>query len=163
MTEQTETPPQRVMRQWFQGKLGERLLQVAQMAKDRALLRRGARKQQDGTLGQAGGSPDDPAESDAGDDMQIRVGDEVHHHTYPAPVESTVQPMTESPRAGMSTWAKTALGLGITALASSLLPAIGVPLAAWMGAFDKPPVHAPQFTDTDTDTFPSVIVRPGGE
>lgn len=68
------TAGEKVLKHWYQGKLGERLLQAAQMGLDRAMLRRGARKMQNGTLGQPGDAP-------AGEDeMNIRIGDEVHNH-----------------------------------------------------------------------------------
>ena len=35
-------PAATVMRQWYQGKLAERMLQAGQMAQDRQLMRRGA-------------------------------------------------------------------------------------------------------------------------
>ena len=151
-TEQaTETPERRVMRQWFQGKLGERLLQAAQMAKDRAMLRRGARKQQDGMLGKPGTS----SESEASENMQIRVGDEIHHHHgYMGNGDSS--PTGQVAKTGLSARAKTALVALAIMLAGTVLPGIGA-LAAWMGgAFDKPPKSA-EFSDSDT--FPGVVIQ----
>lgn len=164
-----ETPARRLMRQWYQALLGLKVLQAGQMAEDRRMLRRGARKQQDGTLG----TTDQPPENEV-DEMQIRVGDEVHHHVHnnvaappppePPPPTEPDTPPPEAPapaepdptpeREGMSTLGKVAVALG----AAALIPGIGIPLAAAFGAFDKPPAHA-EFTDTDTDTFPSVIVE----
>ncbi len=165
-----ETPGQRTMRQWFQAKLGMNVLQAAQMAEDRKLLRRGARKQQDGLLG----TSEQPPENEVGEDMQIRVGDEVHHHVHNdvAPSPPPAEPPTEVPtptepeapprREGMGTLAKVAMTLG----AAALIPGIGIPLAvgwaAAFGAFDKPPAPTVEFTDTDTDTFPSVIIERRG-
>jgi hypothetical protein len=56
------------------------------MAKDRAMLRRGATKQQDGTLGQ----PDEGQEAKPMTDaMTISVGDAVHYHEAPSPPAET--------------------------------------------------------------------------
>lgn len=71
-----ETPGEKVMRQWYQGKLAERMGQFAAMMKARQLLHRGALKMQDGTLGQ-------PGEPETVEDMNIRIGDENH---YPTPI-----------------------------------------------------------------------------
>ena len=68
MALQIETPGQRVFRQWFQGKLAERMIAAGLMARKTDMLLRGALKQQDGTLGQ-------PGEPTGADDMQISVGD----------------------------------------------------------------------------------------
>ena len=72
-----ENPPERVMRQWYQAKLGERLGQFAEMSASRDLIRRGAKKMQDGTIGKDTGEP-------GVEDMNIRVGDEVHQHYHEA-------------------------------------------------------------------------------
>jgi len=72
-----ETPGEKTMRRWYEGKLAERLLQATQMAASRNLLRRGARKMQDGTLGQ----PGDPSEEEP---VNILIGDQ----TYNVPPES---------------------------------------------------------------------------
>ncbi len=117
----TETPGERTMRQWYQGKLGERLLQAGQMAKDRKMLRRGVRMQQDGTLGQQAGSP---AEEDG---MNIRVGDEVHNH-YGAEPQQVAAPVD----AKKSLLAKVAPLLVAGAIgAAGAGVGIGLPLAAW--------------------------------
>jgi len=89
--EQKLGPAERVMRQWYQGKLAERLGQFAAMQQDRAILRRGAIKMQDGTLGQSAQPPT------VEDDMNIRVGDEVHNHypTAAAANQESVQPSAE--------------------------------------------------------------------
>lgn len=66
------------LRQWFQMRAAERILQAGNMAKDRGLLRRGAQKQQDGTLGQSGPEPS----ASASDAMNIAVGDVTNHNYY---------------------------------------------------------------------------------
>lgn len=145
----TETPPQRVMRQWYQAKLGERLLQAGEISLDRQMMRRGAKLQQDGKLGdnqeEEGGLTEDDA-------MRIRVGDEIHHH-YEAPAKE--EPKEEPPvssgllRHGQS-FGKAALLA--TALASGGLTgglALGIP---WLlGKLSSPPQQ--EFIDTDTNTI----------
>ena len=126
------------MRQWFQGKLAERLLQAGQMAQGREMLRRGALKMQDGTLGQ----PGEP--TDGGDQMEIRVGDEVHYHTepaaQPAPAAAPVAAVTSS------LLAKAAPYLVAGALGAS---GVGLPWAlASLAA--KPAADAAKMIDTDT-------------
>ena len=69
-----ETPAEKTMRRYYEGRLAERLMQAASLAENRRMLRRGARKQQDGTLGQ----PGEP--SDLEDDVQIHIGD-IHQVT----------------------------------------------------------------------------------
>ena len=99
-TAQAETPARRTMRQRYQGKISERLLQAGQMALDRKMLRRGAIKQQNGTLGE----PDESL--DAWDDsMEIRVGDEIHYHqtkptSAPKPAEPAAAIRDHKPRRG---------------------------------------------------------------
>lgn len=139
MPETTETPPRRVMRQWFQGKLAERLLQAGQMAQSRELLRRGALKMQDGTLGQ----PGEPAGMD--EPMQIRVGDEVHYHTEPAAVPPT--PAVPATSTTPSLLAKAAPLLLAGALGAS--GGVGVP---WLisALTAKPAAEAAKVIDTDT-------------
>lgn len=161
-----ETPPQRVMRQWFQAKLGERMGQFAQMSLDRELLRRGARKMQDGTLYQRTNEPE------AEDDMNIRVGDEINHHYYPAVTEPAMEAQespkpTEQPAAVSQaetpvwkTWLKRA---AIVAL--PLVGAAGVAGYNALSTPDKQPPTvestAPSFTDSYIEY--DVKVRPPGE
>jgi hypothetical protein len=126
----TETPPEKTMRRWYEAKLAERLLQAGQMAKDRALLRRGARKMQDGVLG----APEGPEE----EDMQIRVGDEVHYH------QGQQKAAPSSVRAKMGTLAK--LGIAAALFASGAGIGAAVPLV--LDALTQ----APAATATDHDT-----------
>ena len=128
-TAQAETPGRRVMRQWFQGKLAERMVQAGQMAQNRAMLRRGAMKQQDGTLGQ----PGEPAEAE---EMNIRVGDEMHFHPSS---EATAQSSPES-----SLLSKALPYVLTAALAGG--GTLGV--AQLAGLFDRPDPTA--VVDTDT-------------
>ncbi len=116
-TVQTETPGRRTKRQWFQGKLGERLLQAGQMALDRKMLRRGAVKQQNGTLGE----PDETL--DAWDDsMEIRVGDEIHYHqteptSSPKPAEPAATIRDHKPRSASLLPAALAVGSALAGAA----------------------------------------------
>ena len=135
MLETTDTPERQVVRQWYQAKLGERLLQAGQMGLDRAMLRRGACKMQDGTLGQQGVKPVSE------EDMNIRVGDEVHHHYNPEALEGL--PGEGSPKPGL-------LQKAIPYLVGAAIA--GGLNAAWVSSrptADKPP-ESPVVTDTDT-------------
>ena len=88
----TETPGEKTMRRWFEGRLAERLLQAGQMAEDRASLRRGAKKMQDGTLGQP--TDGDPVDEEA---MNIRIGDDIHYEqATPTQTQAPVQPPAKS-------------------------------------------------------------------
>lgn len=86
--EQERLSERKVMKQWYQGKLAERLLQATEMAKSRRLLRRGARKQQDGTLGMK-----DPAldNSNEEEDVNIRIGDEYYYGNLPTDEDNVQQ------------------------------------------------------------------------
>jgi len=132
----TETPPERVMRQWYQGKLAERMGQFGAMLQSRELLRRGALKQQDGTLGQPGDPPD------LEDDMQIRVGDEVHYHQEATPAAPVAMQPATKPEPSL-------LAKAAPLLLAAAIGASGVGIPAWMaGAFSKP--AAIESVDTDT-------------
>jgi len=132
------------MRQWYQGKLAERLGQFSAMMKDRNMVRRGALKMQDGTLGQEG---DPLALEDS--DMNIRVGDEVHYHTPAAEVVSSpvaTTELTSEPKQSLLT--KT-----LPFVLASALGASGIAVPAWMaGAFSKPVTLPSVKTAVDTDT-----------
>jgi hypothetical protein len=144
------------------------MLQVTSMAANRNLLRRGAQKMQNGTLGEQTGEDDDMG------DISVRVGDEVHYHTEAATQSPTagsttsdggaqsvpeVTPAASPVSAGMSTAAKVLT----TMAAATLGPAAAVGVAALAGAFDKaePPTVTPasQQEFVDTDTVPFVIVE----
>ena len=153
MEQTTETPARRTMRQWFQGRLATDLLQAGQMAEKTELLLRGARKMQDGTLGQSTGEPQGM------EDMNIRVGDETHHH-YPAPPVEAVAPSPPPVEPVKPTTPKPSFPssdlLGKAVLAAALMGtggAIGVGALGLMGAFDKPdPPVATAPSDKDTIT-----------
>lgn len=139
-TAETETPPRRVMRQWYQAKLGERLLQAGQMAQSRELLRRGSLKMQDGTLGQ----PGDPAGMD--EPMQIRVGDEVHYHTESA-VGTTAPATPATATSAPSLFAKAA-----PLLLAGVLGASGVGIPWLIAAMAAEPAVDAAAAVVDTDT-----------
>ena len=74
------TPGEQTLRQWYQGRMALELLQGTSMERNRQMLRRGAKKMQDGTLGQ----PGEPAEEEP---VNISIGD-----TYQVmPVQQTPQ------------------------------------------------------------------------
>ena len=75
-TSRWETPGERVMRQHYQLRTAERAAQLAHLGAQRELMRRGSLKMQDGTLGRDTGKPET-------DEMNVRVGDEVHYHYEP--------------------------------------------------------------------------------
>ncbi len=137
---QAETPPQRMMRQWYQGKLTERMSMMAGLLANRAMLRRGAFKMQDGTLGQATGEPT------AEEDMQIRVGDEIHNHYEAESSRSNQSPTGIATKRSLLSRAAPLL------LAGAMGTGIGIPAAAgvaWaMGLFGKPAAVIPADTDT---------------
>lgn len=141
-----ETRPEKTMRQHFDLDLGLEALQAAQMAKDREMMRRGAMKQQDGTLGISPGNPE-PLD----DDMNIRVGDETnHYHLEPTPAP-VPQPKPQS--AGL---------LPKMALAAALLGTGGVATlgTAWaLGAFDHPQVEVPVDTNTHKQHAVQTVVK----
>lgn len=128
---QGKTPPltqgEKVLKQWYQGKLGERLLQGAQMALDRQMLRRGSRKQQDGTLGTQDNSP--PVE----EEMNIRVGDEINHYYESDPVAATPPVAPVQPKKPLGVLAEAAIAAAL--IASGIGAGAGVSWA--LGMFDQ--------------------------
>jgi len=122
MVSNSETPGEKTIRRFYEAKLAGRLMHLGQMAQDRALLQRGVRKMQDGTLYQPG-EPED-------DEMNIRIGDDVHHH-HPAPAEA--QPsLVESSMVG-SGWLKKA------AVAAALVAGgAGAGAVPWLLSGDTP-------------------------
>ena len=90
--------------------------------------------------------------NDGDDAMGVSIGDHIHYHTEQNPPQ---QPEPTQPK-GMSTAAKVATSLA----AAALLGPGGVGMAALLGAFDKPPVPVVAPVDTDTDTIPTVIIKP---
>ena len=137
-TVQTETPADRTMRRWFEGKLAERLGQAGQMFQDRAMMRRGAKKQQDGTLNQ-------PGEPEP-EDMNIRVGDEIHYYDAPKTIASS--PVQTSGFADFLK--KAAIAAALTAGGAG----VGVGIPWLLGAFEKaaPAVVPAAVESIDTDT-----------
>lgn len=158
-----ETRPERTMRNWYEAKIAQWLLHGVSMEKNRQMLRRGAIKQQDGTLGEAGG-PEWEEEP-----VNISIGD-THNTIYggaggasngaavstpadgptaaepatPTPAEPTA-PTIELPEPGLSNWAK----------AGILAAALGVPSAGIIGYLagqGNAPQQPPAAVDTDTDT-----------
>ena len=135
------------MKQWYQGKLTERLMQAGAMAKDRALLRRGSRKMQDGTLGERS---DNAVENDA---MNIHIGDVVVSQSEQTPPPSPVQEVARpniAPAAGA--WGPLRKAIFVAGLLSA-----GTGLGMLIGASDEPVPPAP-VAHTDTNTQYELII-----
>jgi len=145
MLHPTETPKERVMRQWYQMKIAERTGQFGNMLQNFSMLRRGAKKQQDGTLGQSGGA------EDVGDEpMQISVGDTymtVHQSAETGGAEAETD-VAQPSNNGMSTAQKLALG---TAIALGLGGG-GLGIGTLIASLVHPDTPTQEFVDTDTDT-----------
>ena len=133
-TATVETPGEKVMRQWYLAKLAERLIQATSIAQNCSLLRRGAKKMQDGMLGT---SDRNTAEEEP---VNINIGDQyINQAVEAAEAVATV--------AG-SDWLKKAL-VSAALVASGVGAGAGIPWLA--GMFDKPAaVEAPTFDDTNT-------------
>jgi hypothetical protein len=140
-----ETPPEKTMRRFYEVKLAERLMQAASLERNRRLLRRGARKQQDGTLGEPGDS------SSPEDDVNIHIGD--IHQLNPLPSNNRPQ------ASGVSKLAKSAL------VAATLLGGgggIGLAVPWLLGAFDRPATTTTTNTYESQDLGVGIEVIPGG-
>ncbi len=123
----------KVARQWFQGTLAERLLQATSMERNRELLRRGARKMQDGQLGIPGNDAED-------EPVNIHIGDQTF--------TQAAAPQTPTAPSGTPFWQKALVSAAL--VASGAGAGGGIP---WLlGAFDKPAAEqaAPTLADTDT-------------
>lgn len=161
MEAQTETPGQKTMRRFYEGRLVERLMLATDLAQSRAMLRRGARKQQDGTLGQSV-----PGDSQEDEPMQIRIGDDIHVGGLSTPQPAANQPSTPAATAattGPSGWAQ---NLGRAAVvAAGLLGAgglgAGIPWLA--GAYSRQAVtNITQPVQASDQQRLGVEVVPGG-
>lgn len=90
--QQVETPGEKTMRRWYEGRLAARMVQIGQMALDREILRRGARKMQDGVLGEETNA----SYGTEGEPMDISIGDKPVYNNYhqssktPSPLLSTL-------------------------------------------------------------------------
>ena len=138
---QAKTAGQKTMRRWFEGRLAERLLQAGQMAEDRASLRRGAKKMQDGTLGQP--TDGDPVDEEA---MNIRIGDDIHYEqAKPEQYPPAAPPQAPAKSNTLATIATAAALLAGGGLAGYAVNALMKP--------DPAPVVQPVVNPTvDTDT-----------
>ena len=139
-----ETPAEKTMRRWYEGKLAERLMQAASMMQDRALMRRGAEKQQNGTLGQADHDP-------TPDPMNISIGDQIIYQQPEATPPATSvpsNPLSASAASQTPLWQKALMAASL--IASGAGAGAGIP---WLlGAFDKPAAtQSPNFNDTNTE------------
>lgn len=117
---------------WYKTKVADYALQIDKDDRRQRILERLAKKTQDGTLGEATAEP-----SDAGDDMGVAVGNEIHHHHQ--------QPKAEP----ASTVAKTLATAGLAA--AGLGAGISAPILAYnLTRPDKPAQADTAFVDTDT-------------
>ena len=111
-------------------------------------------------LGMEDGESDEPEDEDMSQQVLIR-SPITHHHHYEQPATPTPEPAApaQQPADPKSNW------LGKAAVAAALLAGgagAGVGASALLGAFDKPQ-PASQGVDTDTDTIPTVIIKPHTE
>jgi len=140
----TETPGEKTFRRFYEGRLAARLMQAASMERNRNLLRRGARKMQDGTLNQ----PGDPTEEEP---VNISIGDTIHYAPQPAAQPATAPPQrtpAAAPQSGLSTLGK--IGAAAALLVSGAGAGAAIP---WLlGAFQKQPPAAVQPAQGD-DTW----------
>ncbi len=120
------------LKKWQDMRLAERAVQMLHSANARKIVNRLILKTQNGTLGES----DPEADKFLGENMQVRVGNEIHN--YPEPV-------APSPASGAVSLAKKAT-LVAALLAAGGGAGAGIPWIA--GAFDKP--DAPATLDTDT-------------
>ncbi len=94
--------------------------------------------------------------------MGVNIGDNVVNHYYPQTAEPVAEPQVQLPDEPaterqvdkeadrkLGTKTKLAAKLGAAMLAAAMIPAVGVPLASWLGLFDRPPAME-QIVDTDT-------------
>ncbi len=132
-----ETPAEKLMLQWYQGKLAERLMQATSLTQNRNLLRRGARKMQDGTLGTCIGDTDTEEEP-----VNIHIGDLTIAQAAPS-----LPPTTPAAKKDIGSLLKTLL----ISAALAAGPGVGIAIPWALGAFDKPKMPA-AMVDTDTDT-----------
>jgi len=105
------TPGEQTLRQWYQGRMALELLQGTSMERNRQMLRRGAKKMQDGTLGQ----PGEPAEEEP---VNISIGDT--YQVMPAQ-QGQQQPTPTAPSASVSSGAGTEAGPAVAAPAGTPL------------------------------------------
>jgi len=95
----TETPGEKTMRRFYETELASRAILVARMGQNRRILDRLALKQQNGTLGKPDPDVDKLLEDQ---DVQVRIGDEVHYHS--------AEPTPTAPSASDSSGAGTEAG-----------------------------------------------------
>ncbi len=131
---QAESPGKKTMRRYYEGRLVEELMQATSMAQNRAMLRRGARKMQDGTLNQ----PGEPAEEEP---VNISIGDTVYHAAQSS-AAGEVPAKSASPAAS---GALAKIGLAAALLAGGAVAGVAVPwLAGWFT--QKPAAEAGEDT-----------------
>lgn len=147
-----------VAKHWPRVRLGHEGMMLEKIQRQSRCVETLARNTMTGKMGDVTGWPSSGEE----EDMGVNIGDHIHYHmpatSSEANGEAAKEPdISEAPQdlaegrteapAEMSTKAVLTT-LSAVALASALLPAIGVTLASALGAFDKP--AATQFLDTDT-------------
>lgn len=143
----SSTSPEKVAAQWYQMRLANEAVQAAQMFRDRELLRRGARKMQDGKLG----TPETPPAEE--EDMQVRIGDEVHYHQNESAAAAA------RPASAASTLTKRALPLALAAALGG-----GAGALPWLvpALLDRPEVEETDYTDRDTQYLLELVEPESG-
>lgn len=145
---------EKLMRLWMQSRLAHEGMMLDKIQKQNEMVRELAVKSANGTIGRDHKMP-------SGDDMGVRIGDEVHNHFWPPthgkgtkPTEPT-QPTAPTPQQPSSTndWLKSAL------LAAGLLGAGAGATAIYNYA--TAPSEPPKFTDTNSAIISGVDISTG--
>ncbi len=126
-------------------------MQAASMTLDRNLLRRGARKMQDGNLGRA-------ATDDEEEPVNIHIGDQVFTQTAPVSQQSepAVEPASAAEKVTTPLWQKAAATAAL--LAGGAGVGAGVPWLA--GLFDRQPAAVERPAPADSDTRYELSITP---
>jgi len=132
-----ETPAEKTMRRWYEMKLADNAAQILHQAKARRVLNRLAIKTQNGTLGK----PDPVADEFVGEDMQVRIGDQVNH--YQVMPETSASETSASRNSLLKKAALAAALLGLGGGTGAALPWI-------VGMFQAQPPTMETPTDSDT-------------
>jgi len=138
------------MRRFYETLLADKAAMLLHRADDRNTLKRLMLKTQNGSVGR----PDAAVDRLMEDNMQVRIGDEVHHH-HPAPEPTTTtapQPAATSapagaPRSTLTDWLKRAAVAAALLGTGGAIPVAGAYLLNWI----RPATEAaPAAVDTDT-------------
>ena len=141
---------------WAKIRLGHQAIMLDRMQRIQRIGEIDARNAMTGKTGDTAGWPIDE-EANA---MGVNIGDNVVNHYYPQPAEPVteaeptkqVEPITEkqvdeAADRKLGSKARLAAKLAAVILGGAAIPAVGVPLASWLGLFDQPSA-VEQITDT---------------